>query len=59
MTYSERIAEITPQPRASSCEVSDCDARELLAAVSPDCRSENRVLCPEHRIQYLREVYIK
>lgn len=49
-------ATITPEPGADACERYHCAADELLAAVEPDAVDERRILCPTHRVEWLREV---
>lgn len=49
-------ATITPRPDARSCDEDGCDTDTLLSLVEPDDVDETRVLCPEHRVTYLREV---
>ena len=49
-------ATITPRPNASGCDEDGCDTAELLALVDPDAVNESRILCPLHRVQWLREV---
>jgi len=50
-------ATITPAPDADSCDEPGCDDDDLLARVDPDVESATaRVLCPTHRVEYLREV---
>lgn len=48
---------ITPQPDKAKCERMGCDATDLLSLVEPAVQAEARVLCPRHRVEYLREVY--
>lgn len=48
-------AEITPRRDASGCDETDCSTTELLAEVDPR-DDESRILCPTHRVEYLREV---
>ena len=57
MNESSNIATITPRPQASSCDQNGCANREMLALIEPDDLDEHRVLCPTHRVAYLREVY--
>lgn len=56
MSKPTDVATITPRPTADGCERDDCDACELLALVEPDGVDEHRVLCPMHRVEWLREV---
>lgn len=56
MNRPARNATITPQPTADACERDDCAADELLALVEPDATEKRRVLCPTHRVLWLREV---
>jgi len=57
MTRTEAAATITPAAGATECSASDCDVDELLARVEPDAVDAGaRVLCPTHRVEYLREV---
>lgn len=53
---SPTTAEITPRPDAEECDATDCTADELLAEVDPQGRPPARVLCPDHRVGFLREV---
>lgn len=57
MGQSSRGATITPMPDRDGCEVYGCQTTELIALIEPDARDERRVLCPEHRVEYLQEVY--
>lgn len=57
MTESSNLATITPRPGASNCDQNDCANSEMLALIEPDDLDEYRVLCPTHRVAYLREVY--
>ena len=50
-------ATITPLPDAEACEDPECEATALLARVEPDDVDETPVLCPTHRVTYLREVH--
>ena len=50
---------ITPKPNSTVCEKARCEETDLLALVDPDRREESRVLCPRHRVLYLREVHSK
>jgi len=57
MNQAEAAATITPDPDAPRCDEDGCDVDELLARVDPDAESaEGRILCPTHRVAYLREV---
>lgn len=57
MTSAEAAATITPTPDAVTCTEDGCGAAELLARVDPDVDGAGaRVLCPTHRVRYLREV---
>jgi hypothetical protein len=57
MRNSECGATITPRPSAVVCETTGCEETELLAHVDPDDQERARILCPRHRVEYLREVY--
>lgn len=57
MPGPEYGATITPRPEGMGCEMMGCEETDLLALVEPDIREEARLLCPEHRVEYLREVY--
>lgn len=57
MSDPERGATITPSPDSTVCEATGCDEKELLALVEPDGHGDARALCPQHRVEYLREVY--
>lgn len=51
-------ATITPDPdTAGRCERDGCECTELLALVEPGTDAPSRILCPTHRVKYLREVY--
>lgn len=50
-------ATITPCTHSATCECVGCDETEFLARIEPDVREETRILCPQHRVEYLREVY--
>lgn len=52
---STETATITPAPDADTCEEQACREGDLLARVNPH-NAEARVLCPTHRVLYLREV---
>jgi len=57
MSRTEAAATITPATSAGQCAEDGCETTELLARVDPDAESaEARVLCPTHRVAYLREV---
>jgi hypothetical protein len=57
MSRTEAAATITPATRATQCSIDGCDVADLLARVDPDdVDAEARVLCPTHRVEYLREV---
>jgi hypothetical protein len=49
-------ARITPYEAGRACQVEGCENDELLATVEPEDRSSGRILCPRHRVEYLREV---
>ncbi|WP_299237511.1 hypothetical protein [Natronomonas sp.] len=49
-------ATITPVPEADQCNKSGCEREELLARIEPDNTDKTRVLCPSHRVAWLREV---
>jgi len=50
-------ATITPDPDADRCSSTGCNDDDLLARVDPDVDgAAARVLCPTHRVEYLREV---
>lgn len=51
-----RECTITPRPDGEQCEEDDCDTTQLLGLVEPDHLDESRVLCPTHRVLWLREV---
>jgi hypothetical protein len=54
---TEAGATINPDPEAGNCDADGCRERELLALVEPDDETASaRVLCPTHRVEYLREV---
>lgn len=59
MRDSPPIATITPRPDVTDCEATECEETELLALVEPDASEESRVLCPQHRVEYLNEVYAR
>jgi len=52
----ELEATITPKPDAACCGATGCDADNLLGLVEPDGVDKRRVLCPLHRVEWLREV---
>ena len=57
MTTTEAAATITPATDASRCSEGGCETTELLSRVDPDAtNAPARVLCPTHRVAYLREV---
>ena len=56
---AETGATITPRPEARCCEADGCGATDRLALVEPDADADRRVLCPDHRVDYLREVYLR
>lgn len=49
-------ATITPDVEADRCDEAGCGSSDLLARVEPDAVDETRVLCPTHRVAWLREV---
>ena len=53
---SDFTATITPCPSASECEADGCSANELLAKIEPEYRDQSPILCPQHRVEFLREV---
>jgi hypothetical protein len=54
---TEATATITPATDAEQCGADGCDVDELLSRVDPDVEdAPARVLCPTHRVAYLREV---
>ena len=54
---TETGATIRPDPEAGSCDADACRERELLALIEPETEDAGaRVLCPTHRVKYLREV---
>lgn len=56
MTSSESTATITPHTDACGCDKDGCENADLLALVEPDTINERRILCPTHRVEWLREV---
>ena len=57
MSTENASATITPTTDASQCSEANCDTADLLARVDPDAESADaRILCPRHRVEYLREV---
>lgn len=56
MSADATDATITPRPDADECENEECDRADKLATVDPDGPHSEQVLCPEHRVDYLREV---
>jgi len=52
----DSAATITPLAQAGTCAAEGCDQAELLALVEPDAVDEQRVLCPTHRVEWLREI---
>lgn len=48
-------ATITPSEGSDGCEETGCGRTNLLAEVDP-ASAPSRVLCPVHRVEYLREV---
>ena len=50
-----RECTITPHPDSEQCDEDDCRTTQLLALVEPDHIDESRVLCPTHRVLWLRE----
>jgi hypothetical protein len=49
-------AEIIPRNDTGGCEAPGCSTEKLLAEIDPEDDSTSRVLCPEHRVKFLREV---
>jgi len=50
-------ATISPVTGENNCDEDGCDLTELLARIDPDAAdADARVLCPTHRVEYLREV---
>jgi hypothetical protein len=50
-------ATISPVVGENSCDEDGCDDTELLARIDPDTAdADARVLCPTHRVEFLREV---
>ncbi len=56
MSRRHHAAEITPRPDADGCEAPGCTTSELLAEIDPEGDTAARVLCPTHRVEFLREV---
>lgn len=56
MASTDLTATVTPRPDAESCEADGCTETDLLALVEPDGVDEARVVCPTHRVAFLREV---
>lgn len=56
MSNAKQTATITPLADARECSADDCTTGELLARVEPDAVDERRILCPTHRVEWLREV---
>ena len=56
MSQTPYEATITPRPDGMACEEMGCEATDRLARVDPDGTEEARILCPRHRVDYLREV---
>jgi hypothetical protein len=53
----ETAATVRPADSAVRCREDGCERDELLARVKP-ANGRERVLCPRHRVEYLREVSI-
>jgi len=49
-------ADITPRADGDICETVGCTTSDLLAEIDPEGDVNARVLCPEHRVEFLREV---
>jgi hypothetical protein len=50
-------ATITPVGGTDRCAEPGCEETDLLARVDPDAdETAAQVLCPTHRVEYLREV---
>lgn len=56
MSDAHPSATISPTTQAQECIADGCEVSELLALVDPDGVDERRVLCPTHRVEWLREV---
>lgn len=56
MTRTCTTAEITPRDDATCCEAEECSETALLASVNPVGATEAQILCPTHRVEFLREV---
>jgi len=56
MTTPDSTATITPCFDDSECEADGCSADKLLARVEPEHRNQSSILCPQHRVEFLREV---
>lgn len=56
MVARDPAATITPRPDGGECDSDGCSTDELLALVEPDLVDERRILCPTHRVEWLREV---
>jgi hypothetical protein len=57
MSDKEYGATITPTPSSAACGATGYNETALLAHVDPDNDEAARTLCPDHRVEYLREVY--
>lgn len=56
MSRSPVDARIKPHKSGGTCQAEGCENDELLATVEPDDSTGGRLLCPRHRVKYLREV---
>lgn len=54
--HQPQYATIHPSPDAMVCGATGCDETKLLARVQPEGPAKARTLCPQHRVEYLREV---
>lgn len=49
-------ATIIPAEDAEQCNDPSCKEDEMLSNVQPETNANARILCPKHRVEYLREV---
>jgi len=54
---NEREVVVTPGGDSHECEVEGCTIEEPLARIEPENHHPAKTLCPDHRVQYIREAY--
>lgn len=51
-----QTATVTPADEVEVCGEEGCESQELLGRIELETEHNTRVLCPRHRVEFLREV---